>query len=1059
MALTLAQLPPEILANITAYLEAPCLLITLPICGNQAFTRKLSLSISVLTYELTHMPDHLANSIMALPNLLEFSFLRPWQSRISLQAINCLIHRLPSTLTSLDLDCVGLCQIISFPLFEDRPTQFPLIDPEMETLNLQRLFPRLQRLSLQGPEFRQDYCNLSVGTRLRFLSSLPRSLTSLSMPAISAVPISPWSILPPTLTKVTGDPHLLPTANLPKTLSESLLHMKLEDSLSAENVRRHSDFPEVSGGTVYFGDTSAERRHFPPAHDFQSLVFPPNLTHLSLTSGSLLTPEGHFCFPPTLTNLYWTGGSQPVAHPFIIFNLLPSSLVLLQLIKWTFDGPYIAGTSDTLPVGARRPAPFVAVKDLNFRYTASLPLQRAQELHNDVITMFPNVETLIYLHQHHPDVGFEPRGNRLKTLRISTLAPKCFEKDPNSPNRSYLASWTPNLTSLAVTRASSSNVTAVDILANLPPSVTSVDLANMEMRLEDCAPPPHVTALIVGTLRVSSIHPCFYEPGCFMKDPRSGRPFLDKPLSLTLGLEADFKHIKAADRANKGVGSNAELDTSNAFWISCNDPGLIKISLSDDAVVSLPPSLTFLKIGRCFKEAVDLDSLVALSSLTSLHLPNHSLPIDWPLHRLRSLATLKVDHISRNDFHASVASEPFLWPPNLMRLHVNRVCNLSEHTLPLPVSLREIQCGGFFSPFSALKSLSKLQSFHFTLRFMDFGDAFLSIHQLPPSITELSMPHYSQTEGLSSLYDLLPRLKKLEFRLDATGSDSEVLEMSELEQLGIEVHFKLSEAFQFFEPARLLTTAGFSHGQLDLGPGELLEDALYRVLLRTFPRCKQAKYRSFMPLLNSSTLHLAFPFLSATLKELKFGTTTLPADFAAYLPRTLTNLQAWSIASPQAECTVGLPEGLLRLAISSEEFEARTYEAIPRGLRVLEIISCAHFEPDFAQALPPRLVSFASDVHSLSLETLRELPSSIFCLSLRRMLVSTEAVGAMNVGVKRIVARRFDGNKEEYSALIQERQLEHLGPCYEATGTLAENPIETVLDALISGQMDSARDM
>lgn len=1058
MSLTLAHLPGEILSIVTSHLDAFCLLVTLPLCGDTTLSGRLKTSVTRLDYKLHKISRHFINEIAGFRGLLELSVRPLVRSFLPAESLVTLLHTIPSTLVSLSLDHCDLENVIYFRSTYRIDSPLPLTDPGNDVLNLRKLFPRLSSLTLSGEGFRQCYMSLPVAVRLRFISSLPRSLTFLSMPEICAIPVSPWGLLPPCLTSIYGDPSLLPTADLPQSLAESLLELEISGSMQSQD--NESMREDRLGGQVTFlaHEDDTERRYFPPCHDCLKLVFPPRLTRLGLQIGRIVDFKTFPTLPPTLTDLAWSGMESDPFHPLRILQALPASVTRLSLRRWSFGHHEFLGSQppedEEVPPAPDVPRlePLTNLQSLSFTFSARFhsPVLEAQ-LYKDLLDVIPNI-TDLELCNYYSKIGIEPKYCPHLRKLATHLAPICFEPHAQS-GVSNLCTWTPRLSHLTVFGHAA---TASISFAALPTSLTVLD-TSIQINIHELSLlPKSLTTLISGRMCIdagvknpNAISRFFYNPRELEKTECCGTADYKQPLSLTILGTAEFKRDAA----------------SGVVWLDCATGVNSKARLTANAesMFRMPSSLTYLHLSDILRRRVDVDN-IRLPNLATLKL-DFELPLTWPFGTMTALKTMIVSNVSTSSmnstFHSHFnfgtppPSKPFSWPPNLTTLRSSRLLLLASNILPLPLTLREIGCPGSFSPFSALTPLPELEKLEYGSSFMQAQskDMSESLDELPPSITELSVAFCPpQAFFFPHLLEHIPRLRKLNVHLES-GQDEYLLGICDLVQLGVDVSGTLGD-ITFTDPASVLEHSIKHLGDGELLPGESIELFFERLLEKALPSWKYAtKLHQCRFSLSDTSWSRFAAYLSPTLTELLIENIAMPSNFAQFLPRTLTSLIVYRIQSPQRLCTAGLPDTLQKLLLPTEEFDDDTYAAIPRNVRMLALCSSPGIEPSHVLLLPPRLVTLSLDATEISVESIAVLPPSLKSLRLTGTSLSPQHVAAAPPGIKRISTRMIPGTEHILEQLAIDRQMEHLGSSWRCSGRLKLEPIETLLDALLTDQL------
>ena len=417
MPLTLAQMPRELLADITSHLSASVILDILFNCGNRLLYTKLKTGgVSRLSLNAPGVaPIHL-KLILSLPlETLQLGHLgrSPDTEKELSRGCHKSLRRLEVWYSSLDalfdldvLDPSSASHAHKTPRNAESGTVWQIGDT----------YPHLTSLFM-------PHCRTSDPEMvLRVLQSLPASLLELRLPDTAKIDIIP--VLPPNLTTLH---HLqtFPTAvHAPFLSNLTSLSLYLHPRLDLHTQETYLQAHLLPGLLV-----------LPPHLTFLQLESPPNILKSLMPS----LPTGLITFSATVLNLGITDVQHAFSAPIEMLQMIPPSVTKLSLagIKVNQYASTVPSTTSSGPSQPRQAITLDAVKNFSFSgllyCNGSRDTLQSQFLRDLIITV-PFAESY--------SLGFselEPEHLRLfKNPRLHTLdasfKAECFSKTLTGPS-------------------------------------------------------------------------------------------------------------------------------------------------------------------------------------------------------------------------------------------------------------------------------------------------------------------------------------------------------------------------------------------------------------------------------------------------------------------------------------------------------------------------------------------------------------------------------------------------------------------------------------------------
>ena len=929
MSRSLAFLPQEALALITALLPAHDALKLLLLCGSSGLSAKLYAG-GLDTLRLTHaeLPWSLCESVMKL-RLRSLSV----ESRgCNLIRLKYLVQHLSPSLLRLSINHADVMQILQDESVDLEPL-VPLLSCPHLPWNIGQSLPNLDTLHISGMR-KATLADLGTNFQLKFVLCLPKSLTDLRIRGLGKrCNVDLWPLLPPHLTNLS---HML-------GLSSSRLPATLHHSLRSLNVRTLPDMAQ-SDNEPDFPWTLISRT--------PQLIFPNSLTALVLQTENL-TSLAHFpAFPETLTDLNWVTDDTVINHPAHVFELLPVGLKSLVLSGFESRSGTHASTFLL---------PSVSVAIINIEMAANAAI--AASLYDYVKMTFPNATFFHYRHKgNNRGLGaadLAHHGPTLRTLRAS-LALDLW----HSP--SLLASICPNLTSLTLFNRAITPFT----FAAIPPTVTYLNLGGLQLStLTLNLIPPSVTRLIVRamTLHVNpELAPCLDA----LPPPPNGGPYIQTNMTINRIVTYKPNPYKATPGASHFLLATVP---------SGSDPdGFISFLDLDWNLISFPNTLTSLSISHPMKELQNRIGPLNLPHLETLTL-DYKLNAD-PSIRLEELTTLRALHIFN-----MLGTATTKLPPHLTRLAVKTLKMPPDHH-PLPTSLTELSCGQL-EPFTAVTPLVNLRVF--AADNLDANTLEL-VELLPESpIEELSLPANGEyADALALIISRFKALRKLSIsfcsRYSKLVSTYHAPHISIQEWSPITNPGALAKLAGFTPGSTpLLIYRGDTHLELMRRMASSPQCGKFE----SIPHHDDFELMRRLASSPESYPHLKFdslcPYLSQGTKELDLM--QLDSHIGSWPESSCEGLEKLTatLLDPLTFDPSTMPRSLLSLDLNSILDTEATFRALPRTLTHLRLRAQKVFSLASARVLPPKLLHLCLPLLDASNDVLAALPTSLQLLEIQ----------------------------------------------------------------------------
>lgn len=978
MPLCLAELPIEVLANISSALEAQDILETLPLIGNAQLSSKLSRG-GVLSLHLD--ASKLARGALCARHIsvvhslqlrsLTLSGADNWPPHLA----SLLIRGLQPTLRSLT-GCP--CDVLApDQTLEQNPVP-PLSFTSRSIWKVGSTFSELEELHISGSA--SNLLPDPVST-MRFLVSLPSSLTSLQLP--SGLPVfNFWHLLPPSLT-ILGVASALPPSlpGLPP-----LVRLDLSTGKSEYELGLPKDSP------------------WSPILDPKSSAFPPNVTHLVIESLQL-SQIPHHTFPSTLTRLsFTTGWNSPdsILHAMMV---LPVSLTSLHL-----ECGATSMEQGKLPV-------FHKLKRAALTFNVINPSEESQ-LYCAILEAMPNVEDMFFsaITRSRRLVPFLPYNHGLGIEHISRLNARCLRKltgcfrascFTQAADGSYPLDPFTELRELTILSRQSPYKHFT--FAAIPASLTNLNISTRHVFSTTLhLLPPSVTCLR-GSL---SVDPQDFFGPLFVHPPNPRNEAADASMQLSDVTSFDRNAIRynmcrfSAD--GEAIKSGVRLEASK-------DESGVLLYLTD--YPKLPTSIQYLRLASDHYDILGSAKFPTLTDeafplLRHLHLGD----LRFPPIDLDTLPKLQSLHMTWDPIRIIGR-----FPPSLKSLEGKNI-NLSPSMCPLPTSLTEIKCESF-GPFTELASLTNLKTFECGKTYFQHP----SPDELPPllaclpaQLTRLELP--GRTWIYANLVDQLSdSLKALE-TIVLGVQDFPISALNHLyHAFAPSVSFQAGTLNIVGRPEVVAGITGLAHGSIRLQHSKY-DSWCLPAMKKTFPRLignyrvglfwnlededAGTDYDGYSGIENqtekSSSWSLFAPYIHVDqdILDLSLFQSDLPQDFEALLPRGLKTLivsDTFSLPLRQASL---LPRSLTWLSLPVMTMETRYLENLPRSLTYFRVglLELSEGTPIW----PPGLTDL--EFRTNNVDMLKVLPSTLVKLNITGAHLDLSNLELLHINLKYIEA-------------------------------------------------------
>lgn len=998
MASHLAQLPTQVLANITAPLSDSKSLALLLNCGDPVLNYKLK---SGGIQKLVITPFETTNSIIdLLPSLhliqVEIKFSTPFKHA------HQIIAKISPRLRELIIHYESSDLLFFTDEMETNFWRIPIVPSIYSIWNVSSSFPELQVLSITGPSTPLD--ELSV---FQFLRGLPTTLTDLDLYFLHESKIDFWRLLPPQLTRLRTSTYALPSAA--STCSNTL------QSLS------------ICRQTQYTSPT-------PPPSSWQSvndcsrLVLPPHLTSLELHSQTSAADPQIRLNQPYLTSITLSG--YTLRDPVGLLKMLPPSLLRLTLSYMAIcisNDAWKEASSVTLP---------------NIRY---LWVQGSASYHDDktlfscfFLRSLPNLEK-IRLHGVHNGLLSSQVGllnpSTLRSLRCPTIYTELTEP---AANGEYAFHRLTRLTKLHV-----DNLIETTSLAFIPPFVNKLRCttrSNPIASINTLSRIPcsvYISSSVAVTLSEEELYRYFFAPWWLTMDARDAirrREEGNAPpeeemmmMSLSLGRQFGIRPYQLEGQSRLFLGPMKDYKNCVHIKISGELPRLpstlTSLDLMDSAITGF---------------ALDSQGLFCLSQLPLLAdlMISGKLFAQIPFEKLTSLRTLTINCLSTSDKWSSC-------PPNLTSFISYSDADFTHSRFPLPISLTSIVVGGTFSNFQMISHLPDLQVFDVNQIRDIYTDGWFKL--IPTSIRRMRISiQYLVEEVLDWFAANLSHLEVLMIP-DSKASVSFLSRFYDV--MPSHVKFEGDPILLIDFPSLLAERAGYSDRSILLPNDPTMNQWVHKSMKLAFPGFHYELGTDPHFSLNEWTWSFLATFLSPDVSKLSLQASIIPENFDIYLPKNLTSLEL-DCHLPEAtylSCAACLPRGLTTLIMPTAKCDTDAINGLPPNLTILSVnISSLPSRPLW----PSKLTHLHAKFDLLNSGTLSALPPNLVLLDIEQSALNADHFEALPTGLK-FLKVRIDTVDASTFEFFNARGIKWLQDCSSMEPFFSPAEIGSALDALV----------
>lgn len=923
MPLMLADLPVEVLSEITSLLPSKVVLGTLFELGNTLFCSKLlrgGVTDLILEPHLV-TGGSLTRRTVWLLRALPLRSLHI--SALGRSGFGAVIRSLQPTLRHLT---GSLSQAIELKDVTDLNPIAPLTDVCHAVWSVRSSFPQLQSLHWQ------DLSTLSPVSFAKFLLGLPPTLSSLQMPFLqpTLTNINFSRLLPPNLTALIDARPRLPDSSLPTSIMHLAIGFQPEPdafykTTGSWKVPSHPTEACLPPSLTWL-DLSVSQ-----LPEFMSMAFPSSLTRLRMGSNAIVGNEDY--------NI--SSDFKPPLLPDLL-KLVPASVTHLEVEGWFAS---LSGLEVVLP---RVKKAIFALSQIALNATES------PRFYASLLACVPNAED-ICLRLNYTSLSSTSRGldvEHLSMLNLSrihsltaNLRESCFI--PTSTGQYPLESLT-RLKTLVMDQEMSGFKDFT--FAAIPPSLTSLGLSNSRLPISTLHLLPQSVTLLRAYLTLESkdlFGPLF---------PRSPSIVDSRPKALekewiqgeTLGKLPYYEMARysVAGKGNIGISFSPRPSGSVAFQLTSFPeipPSLTSLSLPVTNFITpwettiTPAALPQLRVLDVFTSLPKQFDPCGFASLTSLSLGSPSSTINW---------------------NGSA-------PPNLIRLRSRG----HRHALPrsfmatLPLSVTEIILAQDYDHLDTISHLVNLKTYQVTSQCT--ASLQYVLNALPPqSLTFVTLPRTSlkdYKEASAQLTKRFTALKTIHF------APYHVLSQRAFDYLyrtlPDHVHFDMQHFGFNSSPDYLASRIGIAEGSVLINydnPAAWYQNALLKAYPRmsrdasvTIPWTRNAREIEDLSeeegpesaATKSSPWSGFMRFISPEQQKLDFESSmgALPPDFASQLPQNLKSL----------------------ITNYNDRFALTGASCLPRTLTLLEIPACK-ISIEELQHLPESITRFSFDVLSES---------------------------------------------------------------------------------------------
>lgn len=897
MSLTLASLPRELLASITALLPCFSSVKLLHDCGNRNLMAKLKTGgITTARFsgqQLTHGTLNFIETL-ALDSFSAEGFVM-W-SPIPIA------HRLPRTLQSLAIPFRHLCPRLETAWMEGLPPSpsLPSATAEHVIWRIKDAYPHLTSLTVSGYESEEP---LDPFETMMLLSGLPDSLTELIFPfapeCIDTARILPSHLTSLKLGHVTTKEHYNRFKNLER--------LKI--------VLPHASQPVFVSSQKYGGWSISNAA---------ALCIPSSLTRLTLKCPETLALGLSSPLPNTLTQLSLTLSSadslmESCGTPSNLLRLVPPSVSVLSVMANL--------RPDASPTGIQ-----VALPAVNrFRMGMKCKAVHESSIAASLIRMLPTVEdfSLEISDRAEGGLGIEHlelfNGARLRSLS-APLSLQCLPLEEPYP----LAIILPNLTSLTLARCMWSRGKwnpAYDLnFGAIPPSITFLSTGYQRLSTQYLHRLPlsvtTVTTDLAWHMHLPNIHHLL-APDC--------------PDNHELAREGELKTLMMTfDHAIQRTSANRMLLVPNSARPAAS-LGFVGISWNTPPY-HLFRSVTDLTLAAQVEVEADMLTQAKLPFLTKLRF--ESCPLSGDLD-LQSFGTLL--YLQWEDTYLPLRGSSC--PPNLTVLR-SRDEEIPESFLPLPQSLTWIETqhlrpvvtpDGGGPPLQLLAGLDMLHTLEIC-GYENVGNEWKG--HLPSTLTYLNVEstffqHFSEGDLRRYVFSI-PSLTRLSIKERMSVAAAEVF--NRIVPSGVTIEAELYD--QLIDPASLARDAGVLPGHISMRHEYDLLEMAAEWVKRAYPRIKWKDSSFYSKLIPPHHWARFMPYLSPSVTSLELEKFSLLSysETDVEWPPNLTEINLLNV-SCQPHLSFTLPPVLKTFVL--RRFSALgcaiAFNSLPRGLTRLEV--------------------------------------------------------------------------------------------------------------------------
>lgn len=1029
MTFSLAQIPIEILAEITSALPSFKVLLALFLTGESRLIKKLNNGgVTKVLIDCNKLPEASFKFLKSINGLMSASFL----GLDNPPYIWHYIRSLSSSLLHLKVDNRFWEEIL---ILEGERAPIALSPGDAFSKSCWRVsdsYPRLQSLELGCKGLEPETPSSVLVT---FLCGLPASITHLCAFCNELNNVNIWKALPPSLTSFETRNCFNRQLKIPSPFFESLRSLKFH-LLDEHASRNHRD----SNVAVSF-------------------VFPPNLTQLQLSCDADLPPS--LILPRYLAHLTLESSLSQSQHPIHLFYSLPQSLtsfhftcsnLIYKRYNEVGDDENDEDLDFNILTGHGQSFLLPNLKYL----TLNMADYRLLHSLKDILVLAPNLSILHLNHDQRNDVLTPADISKLLnptslTSLSARLDEKCFvEYDGTYPLHSLL----PNLLHLELFNYIEPNTR----LAFLPPKIQVFVAKNgcqnySLMAQSILSAPPSLTRLQVHVqFDLKNVPIFFFPPQSIIDrytsssnviaaaaDSSNSFPPADTKVSPCQAQVVDWS---VADTSCLSIGRCdfvREFGSYGRFWMVPSESGFTKIWVTSSDTSSITSSPTLPSTCTSSSSPAPASSLASLSS-SSLsidcsrtvqhfkfdcydsggngtnfakimsNLSTHLLqvekapciPENFDMTIFNHLQILHLDDVGWQSFTSL--------PPNIRILRARGAIMFSDSCLPLPETLETLDIRSRLTPMNSIAPLPRL--LHFTIP--KLGDP-VDWNQLPKSIETFHQAHEALI-SIKRVSNLFPHLKSIDVDDMAIPwkSIEFVRRLNSSKSLDI-IGGRLNEQYTLSEKLclRILSQMNIDSHSIHLDTCKSLSTYLGKVLHQIYPFWKKRKSNCASLPLPGAALRLALSLLSPSNTELILQDSSFTNLKRLVLPSCLNRLDFRDCLIPPRlayNLSRDLPRTLESLIVDAKCFSLTTYRAMPPNLTSLELLSQSKFPPHYARALPQKLLFIHLTATNIPLDSLSALPTSLITLNLSEEVVTSKRLQAIPLHLQRLEIASYEVN-------------------------------------------------